>query len=599
VKILLLEDDETLAEALEQALLKQHYSVDRANDGQLGWDYIERFEYDLIILNVNLPKRNGILFCQLLRQQRNDTPVLLLTTQHDRATIVQGLDAGADDYLVKSPDLEELLARIRALLRRRGSGRDPILTWGQLQLDPSRCEVTCAGERLHLPPKEYSLLEFFLRNPQRLVPHTLLLDRLWSADDIPTEGSLRAHIKKLRQKLRAAGVGDALETVYGIGYRLRPEPELGEWNAARTETSPAEGTGAKLEQSLSSLWKRHRKQYLDRVAVLGETIRSLQTDRNAERLLQVQQQIHILAGSLGSFGLDQASQICRSLEQIPDFSADSDRVSKLIADLRQELLSFTGVLPLVTPPAPRVSTRGRLLIVDDDDVLVERLAIAAINLDWQVERAASLAEARDRIAAQRPTAILLDLCFPGRETGYELLRELAAEPMAIPVFVLTIKEELSDRIRVAQLGGRRFIPKSLSPQRVIQSVTEVMQTRAARILAVDDDLSLLELLQTLLQPHGFELTLLNHPQQFYRTLEETNPDLVVLNIDMSEISGIELCKVVRNDVQWHRLPIVFLSAHTDPAIVQQVFAAGADDFVPKPIVQSDLLARLANRLQRL
>lgn len=618
MKILLLEDDESLAEALAQTLLKQNYSVDRAPDGQTGWDFTERFEYDLIILNIELPKIDGILFCQHLRQKRNDTPILLLTAQDNSFNKVQGLDAGADDYLVKPFDLKELLARIRALLRRGSLERTPLLTWGKLQLDPSRCEVKYATELLHLSPKEYSLLEFFLRNPQRVISHNLLLDRLWSAEDVPTEVSLRAHIKKLRHKLREAGAENLIETVYGVGYRLKLEPDaeterqgdqalpLACFTRGRREIETTVDTT--VEAGLATLWQRYQKRYLDRVAVLEKIVWQLQRGTlSDEHQQQAQQQIHILAGSLGSFGLEKASQICRSLEQslhqLDGTPLNIPVFAQLVAALRQELQTSTSPTLSLAESDPvsagGLHRSGRLLIVDDDAVLVERLESAALNLNWQVESVANVSQARAAIARQPPTAILLDLCFPSpEETGYELLQELASKHPTIPVFVLTVKEALSDRIRVAQLGGRRFIPKSLSPQQVIQSVTEMMQAKAARILVVDEDVQLLELLQSVLEPHGFEFTLLNEPQKFCQVLEQTHPDLLMLNFEMPQVNGIELCQVVRNDMRWSRLPVIFLSADTNAETVQQSLAAGADDFVAKPIDPSDLLLRLSHRLHR-
>jgi DNA-binding response OmpR family regulator len=223
MRILLVEDDKVIAESLTKSLTNQHYAVDVAKDGQEGWDLAELFTYDLILLDVLLPKLDGISLCRQLRASGNHTPILLLTAQDTSTNKVMGLDAGADDYVAKPFDFQELLARIRALLRRGGSPLPPHLEWKNLWLDPSTCEVTCDGKILHLTPKEYGLLELFLRNNHRIFSCSALIDHLWSFEEPPTDDTVRSHMKGLRQKLKAAGVAnDPIETVYGMGYRLKP-----------------------------------------------------------------------------------------------------------------------------------------------------------------------------------------------------------------------------------------------------------------------------------------------------------------------------------------------------------------------------------------
>jgi DNA-binding response OmpR family regulator len=223
MKILLVEDDEQLTEALVEVLTdKQHYVVDAVADGETGWDFIEAGIYDLIILDIMLPKLDGVSLCQRLRRQGNMTPVLMLTAKDLSSDRVTGLDVGADDYVVKPFDLPELLARIRALLRRGNTNLLPVLTWGDLCLDPSNCEVTYQRQLLHLTPKEYSLLELLLRQQGRLVSRGTIIDHVWSLDDPPSEETVKVHLKALRRKLKAVGApADLVETVYGMGYRLK------------------------------------------------------------------------------------------------------------------------------------------------------------------------------------------------------------------------------------------------------------------------------------------------------------------------------------------------------------------------------------------
>lgn len=224
MRILLVEDDERITKALAEALMDHHYVVDVVHDGQMGWEFAESAAYDVIILDVMLPGLSGIQFCQRLRKQGKTTPVLMLTAKDTSADKVLGLDVGSDDYVIKPFDLQELLARVRALLRRGNSALPPVLEWGSLRLDPNSCEVTYAEKLLSLTPKEYGLLELFLRSPGRVLSREIILEHLWSFEDIPGDDTVKTHIKRLRQKLKIVGVPSTLiETVYGLGYRLKTQ----------------------------------------------------------------------------------------------------------------------------------------------------------------------------------------------------------------------------------------------------------------------------------------------------------------------------------------------------------------------------------------
>lgn len=222
MKILLVEDDENIAIPVEEDLDERNYVVEVASDGKMAWELLDVFNYDLILLDVMLPKLDGISLCKQLRANGCKTPILMLTARDTITDRVKGLDAGADDYLVKPFDLEELSARIRALLRRGETVLPPTLTWGDLSVDPNTCEVSYKNKLLNLSPKEFRLLEFFLRNPRQTFKRSQILDHLWSMEQIPEEATVKAHISSLRQKLKGAGLkSDVIETVYGLGYRLQ------------------------------------------------------------------------------------------------------------------------------------------------------------------------------------------------------------------------------------------------------------------------------------------------------------------------------------------------------------------------------------------
>lgn len=222
MKILLVEDDPRVAEVLVTALNSQLYIVDVAMDGETAWEQVQIFEYDLLLLDVSLPSLDGVSLCRRLRSNGYNMPIIMNTARNSSNDKVTALDAGADDYIVKPIDLSELLARLRALLRRGRASGSPVLEWGHLQLDPSTYEVNYENQPLRLTAKEFSLLKLFLSNGKRVLTRSAIVEHLWDLENPPQEETVKAHVKSLRQKLKAVGAPhDLIETVHSVGYRLK------------------------------------------------------------------------------------------------------------------------------------------------------------------------------------------------------------------------------------------------------------------------------------------------------------------------------------------------------------------------------------------
>jgi DNA-binding response OmpR family regulator len=628
MKILLVEDEQGAAEVLRNILTNQHYIVDLAIDGETGLSLAQMFAYDLILLDIMLPKLDGLMFCKQLRAQKIDTPIILLTVLDTSTSKVIGLNAGADDYVVKPFDTNELLARIRALMRRKSPALSSVIEAGNVSLDSTSSKVTCNGQLLHLTAKEYALLELFLRNSHRIFSQQLLLDYLWSSEEVPLTNTVRAHIKTLRQKLRQAGADELIETVHGMGYRLK----LGQDGQDKVKLSDAVGfdqptevdaTTTIVERSqplisssvLSDIWNRFKPEYSDRLTLLQENITALLAGTlTEEQAQQAQASAHLLIGSLGSFGFTEASRLCCEIEQIfragiKQSQAEVEYLSQLVVALRQELQRPVATeAPAVAAKrcqrqrfADNIKEQPQLLIINNDIQLSQQLIKEAEICGIEALVATNLTEVREATATKCPNVVLLDLCFSNSiESGLELLAELTTNNWALPVLVFSAVEDFATRLKVARLGGQIFLPKPLVPTIVLAAVIQVLQRSDivhAKIMIVDDDPQMLKILRSLLEPWGFELTLLDNPQRFWDTLNAFNPDLLILDVGMS-LSGIDLCQVVRNDLYWNHLPVVFLSVHKDAQTMNRVFSVGADDYLTKPIVGPELIARIINRLER-
>jgi two-component system, OmpR family, response regulator QseB len=221
MRILLVEDDDRIADPLAEDLRHQSHAVDIAADGLAGWEFAQAANYDVILLDWMLPKLDGVQLCQRLRQSGCQAYILLLTAKDTTSDKILGLDAGADDYLVKPFEVDELTARLRALSRRQPLYQSAILKHEEIELNPSNHSVTYTGIALELTPKEYMLMEYFLGHPTQVVSRTALLDRLWEFDRVSGEQTIKTHLTNIRRKLKQAGYQqDLIETVYGVGYRL-------------------------------------------------------------------------------------------------------------------------------------------------------------------------------------------------------------------------------------------------------------------------------------------------------------------------------------------------------------------------------------------
>lgn len=221
MRILVVDDDPGIAESLNRALRREGYAVSLAADGEAALAAVAGDAPDAMVLDVAMPKLDGLSVCRRLRAAGNRLPVLVLTARHSLGDRVAGLDAGADDYLVKPFDLEELLARLRALMRRAARHPGQRLALGDLTLDPGTREVARAGQTIELTRTEHQLLELFVRNPNQVLTRDLIFERVWGYDFGVNSNSLDVYIGYLRRKTEVDGLPRLIHTVRGVGYVAR------------------------------------------------------------------------------------------------------------------------------------------------------------------------------------------------------------------------------------------------------------------------------------------------------------------------------------------------------------------------------------------
>jgi DNA-binding response OmpR family regulator/HPt (histidine-containing phosphotransfer) domain-containing protein len=650
MRILLVEDDDSVAKALEKVFISEHYAVDIAGDGQAGWQLVETFNYDLILLDVILPKLDGIEFCQRLRAHDYQMPVLLITAQHSSASRVIGLDAGADDYITKPFELEELLARIRVLLRRANSPVLTVLEWGELQLNPNTHEVTYGNHPLHLTPKEYRLLELFLRKQPHVFSRSTILDSLWTNDEAPGEDTVTAHIKGLRRKLKQAGApADFIMTVYGIGYRLKPLKDLKSGSSSSLPSSLEDSKPLdkhsirqQTQAALAEVWQKFNQQNSDRLSTLKQAAIASTENRLTHELRQrARQAAHSLAGALGVFGFVTGSGLAKDIEHqltaaLPNNQLEKQHLADLVTTLEREMKQalsgqrqamFRQILPL-------------MILIDNNLELAEHFVVAArtqglnvrivpnlttlrallslngginLNLGTASPRSNSSPESvmpdiEDTNAnflksePRLPDIVLLNFSLnDANEESLHTLSKLINQPPPIPVLVCSADGSLANRVKAARLGTPSFL-HNMGVHQMLEVATRVRSHLchpSANVLIVDDDPQVLAALRSLLEPWGFRLTTLEQPPKFWHTLETCSPDLLVLDVEMPYFNGIDLCRVVRHTPAWSELPILFLTVHTDANTEHEVFTAGANDLIDKSLTESELITRIFNQLERL
>lgn len=222
MKVLVVEDEKQIARFVKKGLEEEGFSVDVCGNGDDAYHLATAHHYDAIVLDIMLPGRDGLSILKNLRKQKNDVPVILLTARSELDERVEGLNYGADDYLTKPFYMEELTARLHAITR-RGGDKTSVLEAGDLSMNLLNREVKRGGKEIRLTAREFGLLEYLMRSPNHVFTRTQILEHVWGYDFDPSTNLVDVHIRRLRKKLNVDGADDAIETIRGVGYRIKTE----------------------------------------------------------------------------------------------------------------------------------------------------------------------------------------------------------------------------------------------------------------------------------------------------------------------------------------------------------------------------------------
>ncbi len=573
MKVLLIESDDAIVVALVKRLTAHHVVVDVVKNEEDGWTYGSTFGYDLIVVGGESHHINGVGLCERFREEGLTLPILLIMAQNTNVGLVHALDAGADDCIVGSFEMDELHARIRALLRRGRANPFPVIVWGDLVLNSSTCEVTYREQPIVLTAKEYSLLELFLRDTQHVFSIEEILDSLWSSEEFPSEATVRSHLRRLRRKLQEAGAtSDFIATVHGRGYYIKATDgeangvanRGGEFQAqqngsqtngflSRPSASPVSPIAEKEqgEDSLSFEWTSKWSQ--------SETD---DTQSSQAPILLILSRNEAFAHAIAAAAVTQGIRvaIASSLEQAKPWLVPN------------AMRPFPDAILIQTP----VRIKAVQALVRERDVSVSS----------DCEHETSLAESKTSANLERTL---------------DTLRLMGEHHLSIPIAVMSHAATWSDRLLASRRGSTLFLSEPITPNQVVVALLPMLRVKgdSTKVLTLDSDPAWLQAMLTLLTPWGFEVITLDDVEPLMDVLDSVNPEVILLDAHLSTVDGIELCRLLRHDPKWRHLSIFVLSETADPLLQERAFVSGADDYLTKPIQGKELAERIMARLRRL
>ena len=623
MKILLVEDDQRLGKLIRDYLMPESEQIDLISNGAEIKEKLAANDYDILILDVMLPKKNGIDICRELRAENIDIAILFVTALSKQTDKIKAFESGADDYLTKPFDFQELLLRVKALLRRDKKEIIHSLKWGDLVMTPMEKKVYFLNKELSLTPTEFKILQIFLQYPQQVFKPDNLIDQLWDLDSIPTNNTLRSHIKSLRRKFEQIGLGkDFIETVYGMGYKLKDITEESSAPSPRdkvavSQTQVSEST-TELQAAIDEIWQEHRASIYHDCQKLIAYIQKKYTPVKTDEAIRI---AHNLAGFLGTVGFEESSNIARQIEQIikennqklTDEKLSDQKIvkqtSQLINDLQASL--FPEGKPITEKKESNLDINLQekidILVIDEDQNLANQLILFIDHPQISLHFAHSIDSAINLLDEQKFKLIILETSWQDKAIEKSQILELVMDKKGDShIIVYTQDDSLENRLNCTHYPIFAFLIKSNSLEFLWDIINNALLQNPSidnlyNVVLIDDDERFIKVFSQKLdvQKLPIKLTSISDSETFLVRIKNIKPDLIILDLQMPKLNGLDICKIIKTDHVLHNIPVIFLTGNLSSEAINQFVEVGADDFISKSKIDLELYPRIMTHLNKL
>ncbi|MBL1210780.1 response regulator transcription factor [Geminocystis sp. GBBB08] len=627
MKIILVEDDQRLGKLIQDYLIPESEKVDLVNTGIDLKEKLDQENYDILILDVMLPKKNGIDICRELRSSGVNIAILFITALNNQIDKMKAFESGADDYLIKPFDFQELLARIKALTRRETkikSLKFSTLEWHNLIMIPEEKKVKYEDNDLHLTPTEFKILEIFLTAPQKVYSTDNIIDKLWGIDTIPTYNTLRTHIKSLRKELTKVGLHkDFIETIYGVGYKLKPLEEKSSENMKIKSASLTDNQKNNQERNYQLPSQKEEKlqslieqMWLENQDSIYEDCQQLLDYMEGNNNLSIENAItitHNFAGFLGSIGYQNASNIAKKIENLfkdNRLNIQEQKIRLKIVNLINSLLQnlFPNGEPILQKKKTIFNKNNiKILVIDEDIKLANQLIMFIENPQISLSFCHSISSCKKFLHDQVYDLVILETKWQNNiiinDSIFNLLK---VKNKNTKIIIYSKDDSLENRLSCSKYPINAFLSKTNSLETLWQNIENILKENQSdsivnplyNILIIDDDVKFTAVLKEKLKIYElpFNINILSKSETFLDEIKKIKPELILLDLEMPKLNGLDICKIIKKDPLLHSIPIIFLTSNFVPEIITQFVEAGADDFISKSKIDFELYPRILTHL---
>ncbi|BAQ64798.1 response regulator [Geminocystis sp. NIES-3709] len=631
MKILLVEDDQRLGKLIHDYLVNESAVVEIVNTGFNIAEKLSKQCYDILILDVMLPKKNGIDICRELRSNNVDIAILFITALNNKIDKIKAFESGADDYLIKPFDFEELLARVKALLRREKKTELCNLTWNNLVMYPEEKKVIYNHNYLHLTPTEFKILQIFLETPNKVFNTQSIIDRLWEIDTTPTDSTLRTHIKSLRKKLEEVGLDkNFIETLYGMGYRLKQEREK------RSEKQHQSFNNNKKNiDKISDLLEKNirenkenqfqnliKQMWLDNQETVSKDCQELSNYIQGNNNIDINKAINIahnFVGFLGSLGFDTASKISKNIENLLKENQNnlSDKKVKfkiltLLDTLEKNLFPNGKQCIPKKEKKEKILPKNKIeiLVIDEDIKIANNLILFMDNPQVVFHFVHSIVFGIKYLKERQYDVVILETHWEKSSSDQltDILNFLKEKKEETKTIIYSKNDTLENRLYCSKYPISAFLNKTNTLDVLWENIFNILSNNHSTsnitplydILVIDDDIRFTEVLKQKLISNRLpiNINIISDSEIFLEEIKRIKPQLIILDLQMPKLDGLDICKIIKKDPFLQNIPIIFLTGNLEPDIMNQFVEAGADDFISKSKIDLELYPRIMTHLKR-